>query len=144
MINKSVLKQYRYMLKEIQDLENRINRTRDQLQKLENEGNVVDKVSGGEGGLQHFRIEGFPVAEYSAKKTRLLAQMLRYEKNMKIISDLEKEVGDFIDNIPDGLTRMVFRYYYEDGMSQHQIGMELNMDQATASRIIERELDKLA
>lgn len=144
MITKSVLKQYRYMLKEIQDLENRINRTREQLQKLESEGNVVDKVSGGEGGLQHFRIEGFPVAEYSAKKTRLLAQMLRYEKNMKIISDLEKEVGDFIDNIPDGLTRMVFRYYYEDGMSQQQIGMELNMDQATASRIIERELDKLA
>lgn len=144
MITKSVLKQYRYILKEIPDLENRINRTKDQLKKLESEGNVVDKVSGGEGGLQHFRIEGFPVAEYSAKKTRLLSQMLRYEKNMKIISEIEKEVGEYIDSIPDGLTRMVFRYYFEDGMSQQQIAVNLNLDQSTVSKEISKQLDKLA
>lgn len=144
MVSKSVLKQYRYLLKEIPDLERRIKNTQNQLQKLEAGGNVVDKVSGGEGGKQHFRIEGFPVAEYSYKKTRLLSQMLRHEQSVSRLSEIEADVCNFIDNIPDSRGRMIFRFYYEDGMSQQSIAMKMNMDQCTVSRELEKYLSELA
>ena len=86
MISKKDMKQYRYILMETPEIENRIKRSQKKLEKLESEGNVVDKVSGGEGGNQHFRIEGFPVAEYSREKTRMMQQMLRHEQNMEFLA----------------------------------------------------------
>lgn len=143
MITKQVLKQYRYILLENADLEKRIRRTREQLEKLESGGNVVDTVRGGEGGIQHFKIEGFPVAEYSQKKTRLQWHMLRYEKNMAVLSQIEQEVCEFLDNIPDSRTRLIFRYYYEDGMPQEQIARRIHLEQPAVSKEIEKYLASL-
>ena len=100
MISKKDMKQYRYILMETPDIEKRIKRSQKRLEKLENEGNVVDKVSGGEGGNQHFRIEGFPIAEYSREKTRMQQQMLRHEHNMAVLAQIEDEICQFIDSIP--------------------------------------------
>lgn len=144
MISKKDMKQYRYILMETPDIENRIKRSQKRLEKLESEGNVVDKVSGGEGGNQHFRIEGFPVAEYSREKTRLMTQMLRHEKNMEFLAEVEKEICGFIDNIPEPRARMIFRYYFEDGMTQQQIAMKVHIDQKTVSNDLNRYLDKLS
>lgn len=138
MISKNILKQYRYLLKEIPDLERRIKIIQNQLQKLESEGVVVDKVSGGQGGREHFKIEGFPIAKYSKKKTRLLFQMMRYEQIVSELSEIESDVCHFIDSIPDARSRMIFRFYYEDGMSQQSIAMKMNMDQCTVSRELEK------
>lgn len=144
MISKKDMKQYRYILMETPDIENRIKRSQKRLEKLESEGNVVDKVSGGEGGNQHFRIEGFPVAEYSREKTRLMTQMLRHEKNMEFLAEVEKEICGFIDNIPEPRARMIFRYYFEDGMTQQQIAMKVHIDQKTVSNDLNRYLDQLS
>lgn len=144
MITKKDMKQYRYILMETPDIENRIKRSQKRLEKLESEGNVVDKVSGGEGGNQHFRIEGFPVAEYSREKTRLMTQMLRHEKNMEFLAEVEKEICGFIDNIPEPRARMIFRYYFEDGMTQQQIAMKVHIDQKTVSNDLNRYLDQLS
>lgn len=144
MISKQDLKQYRYILMETPDIENRIKRSRKRLQKLESEGNVVDKVSGGEGGNQHFRIEGFPVAEYSKVKTRMIKQMLRHEKNMQILAEIESEVCEFIDSIPEARARMIFRFYFEDGMSQQQIAIKVHVDQKTVSNDLNKYLSKLS
>lgn len=144
MITKSTLKQYRYLLKENTDLDKRITNTKNQLKKLEAEGNVVDKVSGGYGGTQHFIIEGFPEAEYSRKKTRLLTHILRHEKNMEVLSGITEEICKFIDNIPDARARMIFRYYYEDGMSQQSIAIKLHIDQTLVSKEIDKYLSKLS
>lgn len=144
MISKKDMKQYRYILMETPDIENRIKRSQKRLEKLESEGNVVDKVSGGEGGNQHFRIEGFPVAEYSREKTRLMTQMLRHEKNMEFLAEVEKEICGFIDNIPEPRARMIFRYYFEDGMTQQQIAMKVHIDQKTVSNDLNKYLDQLS
>ena len=144
MISKKDMKQYRYILMETPDIENRIKRSQKRLEKLESEGNVVDKVSGGEGGNQHFRIEGFPVAEYSREKTRLMTQMLRHEKNMEFLAEVEKEICRFIDNIPEPRARMIFRYYFEDGMTQQQIAMKVHIDQKTVSNDLNKYLDQLS
>lgn len=144
MITKNDIKQYRYIVMEMPDIEKRIEKLQRKLEKLEKEGNVVDKVSGGEGGNQHFRIEGFPVAEYSKEKTKLLIQMLRHEKNMQTLASIEKEVGAFIDGIPEPRARMIFRFYFEDGMSQQQIAMKVHVDQKTVCNDINKYLDKLS
>lgn len=144
MISKKDMKQYRYILMETPDIENRIKRSQKRLEKLESEGNVVDKVSGGEGGNQHFRIEGFPIAEYSKEKTRLLTQMLRHEKNMEILTQIEKEAIEFIDSIPEPRARMIFRFYFEDGMTQQQIAMKVHVDQKTVSNDINKYLNQLS
>lgn len=138
MVTKEQLKQYRNLVKESADLEKRIQRTRECLSMLEKQGNVIDSVSGGYGGTQHFRIEGFPVTEYSAKKTRMLSQMLRYEQNMKTLAEITEKIGVFIDNIPDARDRMIFRFYYEDGMSQKNISKQVGLDQTVISRILDR------
>ena len=144
MISKKDMKQYRYILMETPDIENRIKRSQKRLEKLENEGNVVDKVSGGEGGNQHFRIEGFPIAEYSREKTRMQQQMLRYEHNMAVLAQIEDEICQFIDSIPEPRARMIFRFYYEDGMTQQQIAMKVHVDQKTVSNDLNKYLEKLS
>ena len=64
MISKSVLKQYIDLQKEIDETKERINRTEKQLAAIEKSGTVIDSVTGGMGGIQRYKIEGFPYAEY--------------------------------------------------------------------------------
>ena len=144
MISKQDMKQYRYILMETPDIEKRIKRSQKRLEKLENEGNVVDKVSGGEGGNQHFRIEGFPIGDYSKEKTRMQNQMLRHEHNMAVLKEIEDEICKFIDSIPEPRARMIFRMYYEDGMTQQQIAMKVHVDQKTVSNDLNKYLDQLS
>ena len=141
MISKSVLKEYRYIKKESQDIERRLKALERQLAELESVGTVIDSVSGGYGGTQHFRIEGFPDGEYSKKKTRLLLQKQRHEINLQRIQEIENDVCSFIDHIPDSRGRTIFRMYYEDGKSQQQIALKMNMDQCTVSRELSKYFD---
>lgn len=136
--NKSILKQYRYLTKEVEDLKSRIKRTKEQLNRLESMGTVKDKVKGGYGGIQGYEIEGFPLAEYSKKKTRLLLQMAQYENDEAEISDMTQKVHDFIHDIPDSRDRMVFRYFYIDGLNQQTIANRLHIDQSVVSRTLDK------
>ena len=70
MVTKEILIQYADLQQECKELREKIEDLEQKIEKIEKEGNVVDKVKGGEGGLQSFRIEGFPIPEYSRKKTR--------------------------------------------------------------------------
>ena len=144
MISKSVLKEYRYIKKEHIDLERRIKQLEHKLDELSSVGTVIDSVSGGYGGTQRFKIEGFPDRDYSKTKSRLLLQKSRHEKNMSRIEEIETDVWSFIDSIPDSRARTIFRMYFEDGKSQQQISMKMHMDQCTVSREISKYLNNLA
>lgn len=144
MITKSILKEYRYIKKEHIDLEYRIRQLQRKLDELASTGTVIDSVSGGYGGTQHFKIEGFPDGDYSKIKSKLLLQKSRHEQNISRIDEIEKEVCDFIDSIPESRARTIFRYYYEDGMSQQSIAFKMNLDQTSVSREIDRWISKLA
>ena len=71
MISKEILTQYSDLQEEVKEVRNRIESTEKQIAKIEEEGNVIDTVSGGTGGIQHFKIDGFPYPEYSRKKSLL-------------------------------------------------------------------------
>ena len=74
MVSKEVLKQFSGIKKEIAEVEAKIDSLEKYIVKMEAEGSVVDTVTGGNGGIQHFKIEGFPYPEYSKKKTLLLTR----------------------------------------------------------------------
>lgn len=137
-MSKSFLNQYRYLTKELEDLRTRINRTTKQLEEIENSGTVTDSVKGGMGGMQHFKIEGFPMAEYSKKKTRLLLQLAQYENDEAELSEMEKLIHDFIRRIGNSRDRMVYRYFYIDGLNQQSIAKKLHIDQSVVSRTLDK------
>lgn len=139
-VTKKLLKEYRDLQIEQADLKKRIEMLDKQLQKIIDEGVVVDKVKGGDGGIQTFKIEGFPDAEYSRKRTRLLARKLRYERNLARIDEICDAVQDFIDSIEDSFDRTLFRYYYEDGFSQEEIAEKMYCTQS----MISKKLSKIA
>lgn len=134
----SKLKQYRYLEKELKDLERRISRTKRQLTNIENSGTTKDSVTGGEGGIQHFVIEGVPMRDYTLKKTRLLLQLNQYQNDEAELTELTQEVLDYINSITNARDRLICKYYYLDGKSQQQIAYLMSYDQTRISQIIRK------
>ena len=64
-MERKLLMQYSDLIHEGEELKAKIQKLETELEKIRKEGAVVDKVRGGEGGLQSFKIEGFPYPEYS-------------------------------------------------------------------------------
>ena len=65
----------------------------------------------------------------------------RWEKRLEILRTEVAEVEDWIEAIPDSLTRRIFRMYYCDGVKQHKIVKRVHMSQAAVSKKIS-DLDK--
>lgn len=81
---------------------------------------------------------GFPrpqaVVGYDYKKYERLR--LRYQNQ---IDALEKECGEielWIEEIPDSLTRRIFRMYYIDGMTQQAVSKKVHLAQSKISEKI--------
>lgn len=71
----------------------------------------------------------------------------KYERMRKKYSDrlaeLERDCGEieeWIEEIPDSLTRRIFRMYYVDGMTQQQVAMKVHLDQSCICRKIDNYL----
>lgn len=59
------------------------------------------------------------------------------------IAKLEAECAEtelWVDEIPDSLTRRIFRMYYIDGMNQSKIAKRVHLSQAEVSKKISRYL----
>lgn len=145
MVNKQIMVQYMDIKREIADLQDRICKIERQIEKIDEEGSVKDKVMGGEGGLQPFNIEGFPIPEYSKKKTLLLSR-----KNQLKMLELDllltiNEVDEFISTIPDSQIRQIVRYRVLDELSWRQIAQKIgggNTEDST-KKIFYRYFDKV-
>lgn len=137
-MNYSKLRQYRYLEKELKDLNRRISRTRKQLEDIENMGTTKDSVNGGEGGIQHFVIEGVPMRDYTIKKTRLILQLNQYENDEAELTEITKEVLDYIARIPSARDRLVCKYYYIDGKSQEWIAQNMHYAQQRISQVLQK------
>lgn len=69
----------------------------------------------------------------------------KYERRRKVYEkrkeELEKECGEieeFVEMIPDSLTRRIFRMYYLQGVSQQQVARKVHMSQSTVSKKIDQ------
>lgn len=107
-VTKDILIQYTNLLKEqeevqdkIQNLESQIKKLEERLADIENGETVKDRVYGGEGGIQGFNIEGVPTEEYSRKRTDLLVKKLILEERRTRLKYLRLQIAETINQIEE-------------------------------------------
>lgn len=120
-MDKNILIQYADLQQEVKEVRNKINLLEDKIHKIENGGNVIDSVKGGEGGIVPYKIEGFPYPEYSRKKTLLYSR----KATLQLLEDdlLEKtnEVEEFICTIDDSRMRRIVNLRIIEGLSWNHV-----------------------
>ena len=124
-ISKEILIQYSDLQQECKEVREKIEKLEKQIDRIENEGNVIDKVRGGDGGLQSFKIEGFPYREYSRKKTLLYARKATLsELEMELLETLNQVEG-FIASISDSHIRRIVNLRVVDGLSWNEVSRKI-------------------
>ena len=120
-VSKEILVQYTDLQKERKEVREKIEKLEKQINTIENDGNVADKVRGGDGGMQSFKIDGFPYPEYSRKKTLLyMRKATLSELEMELIETLN-EVEEFITTIKDSHMRRIISLRVVDGLSWNKV-----------------------
>ena len=145
MRKKNALTQYMDLVREIEEVEQRIRRTEKDLQKIIDEGEVTDMVRGGEGGIQHYTITGFPHRDYVKKCTLLNTRKSILHALKSEIEQSINDVQEFINGIEDSHVRRIVTMRYIDGMRWKQIARAIgggNTEDSvrkTVERFLERE-----
>lgn len=137
-MNRDILNQYQNIVHEIYELGVHIHKCEDGLVKLLEEGTVIDKVSGGEGGIQGFKIEGFPVKEYERRRRILRKKADKLITLQTELEELSYEIECDIEEIPNSRDRRIMRMIYLEGMTQQQVADEMFMDRSNVSKIISK------
>lgn len=121
MVTKEVLSQYSDLQEEIKEVRLKIERLERDIDRIEEGEMVIDSVTGGNGGKQHFKIEGVPFPEYSRKKTLLYAR----KATLQLLEDdlLEKtnEVEQFIAGIDDSRIRRIINLRFLENKTWNQV-----------------------
>lgn len=125
MVSKDILMQYIDLKQEEKEVKERISKTEGQIARLMSEGNVIDKVMGGDGGIQPFTIEGFPDREYSKKKTLLYARKATLSALQMEITETINKVEEFIASIEDSHIRRIIALRVVEGKSWVQVSQEM-------------------
>lgn len=140
MVSKEILIQYSDLQEEIKRMRKDIQKTEDDIAKLLEEGTVCDKVKGGLGGIQGFKIEGFPVPAFERRKKILRKKMDRLIDKENELLELTESIEIFIDSIPVSRDRRIFHAIYFEDKTQQQIARELHIDRSLVSKIISKYL----
>ena len=129
-MTKNELSQYGALQPEAKRLRDIIEKLKNQIKRIENEGVVTDSVKGGMGGIERFNIRGFPCREYSRAKTRLCLNQAHLES----VEAQLLEIEEFIQSVKDSYLRVILTMTYIDGVKQEDIGKKLHIDRSVISR----------
>lgn len=138
MISKEILIQYSDLQEEIKTIREDVQKTEDSIAKLLEEGTVIDKVAGGFGGIQGFKIEGLPIREYDRRKKILRNKANKLAEKENDLLEMAESIEDFINAIPVSRDRRIFRMIYFDNMTQQQVANKLFIDRSYVSKIIDK------
>ena len=142
-VSKEILIQYSDLQQECKEVREKIEKLERQIEKIESDGAVVDKVRGGDGGLQSFKIEGFPYPEYSRKKTLLYARKATLsELEMELLETLN-DVEIFITSIKDSHIRRIVNLRVVDGLSWNEVARRIGGNtEDSVRKAFERFMEK--
>lgn len=124
-MTKDILVQYCDLHDEVKENRNRIHRIEKQLETIKKDGSVIDSVTGGSGETQHFKIEGFPYAEYTKKKVRLEYYKAQLEYAEVALLEKTSEVEEYIQLIGDSRMRRILRFRFVDSMTWEQVAANM-------------------
>ena len=81
---------------------------------------------------------GYPIPQsvvgYDFERERQLKT--KYTEQIEKLRKEEQDIEEYIENIPDSLTRRIFRMYFLDCMPQSKIAQRVQASQATVSQKI--------
>lgn len=137
---KDELAQYNAITEEIAKVQKDIKETEDSIEQLTKSGTVVDKVKGGLGGIQGFKIEGFPQKEYDRRIRLLQSKQNRLLKKQNDLLEIKEKIESFIDKIPKSRDRQIMRAIFVENKTQKQIAKEMYIDRSLVSKIINKYL----
>ena len=135
------LKQYKYLVREKEKLEERIIR-------LENNHPAVE-CGIVKGSMEQFtyiqknyRVSGYNIKDdvKRRKKIEKYRFMLKEQRDKCIQQELE--ITEFINGIFDSRARLALTYVFIDGESQEEVGKKLGIDRSVVSRIITQYVSK--
>lgn len=122
---KHLLIQYIDLLQERKELQNRIDKLQLKLQRINEEGNVRDAVRGGNGGLQTFHIDGFPIVEEDETKYLLHKNMRLLKQRETDIQEKLVEVESYLNSLDDSRMRRMITKRYIEGKKWSQVAIEM-------------------
>ncbi len=111
-MKKTVLEQYIELKNEINEINARIQKLQNKLERINEEGNVKDVVKGGGGGWQNYHIEGFPVAEEDEVKYLIKKNLRILEERKAKVAELIVNVESYINTIEDSRMRRMITHRY--------------------------------
>ena len=121
MITKEILSQYSDLQEEIKEVREKISKLEKKIHKIKSGGSVKDSVSGGDGGNQHFTIEGFPYPEYSRTKTLLYARKATLQLLEEDLLEKTNNVEEFIASIKDSRMRRIINLRFLENNSWNKV-----------------------
>ena len=125
-LDKKILKEYCDMKAEIKELQRIIVKTENRLEKIKKDGDVSDVVSGGMGGMEHFKVTGFPEPEHGKVKRLLQNRRMRLRRKKEELLELTDQIEMYIDSIEKSEIRIMFRLYYIEGLNWAAVAMRMN------------------
>ena len=127
-MDKKILAEYVSMKAEIKDLQKRIAADRKKITDLQ--GTIVtDSVTCGKRGkkpIRTIKITGFPKAEIEHRKNLLERRVAKIEMLQTDLEELTNQVEEFIQGIEKSEVRLIFRFYYIDGMTWVLVAEKMN------------------
>jgi len=114
---KDALSQYCDMRQEKEEKRLSIDRLEKQIKKLREEGEVIDSVTGGSGGTEHFKIKGFPNPECSKKKMILRKRINQLEEMEMNLLEQTNLVEEYINKISDSRIRRIISFRFIDDLT---------------------------
>lgn len=144
MISKSILEQYADMMAEIDELQENVDRLERKLDKIQDDGVVKDIVKGGEGGIQHFMLEGFPMPEFERTRKAWIKRKDLLERRKVDLEEKTNDIEEFINEIDDSLVRRIIEYRIVRQMPWRKVALHIGKGttEEAVRKIYERYLQK--
>jgi DNA-directed RNA polymerase specialized sigma subunit len=133
-----MFEKYDSMKTELHDTKKDIKKTEDEIIRLVEAGTVQDRVKGGLGGIQTFKIEGFPQKEYDERMRLLRSKQKRLLKKENQLLEYQEEIETSIDEIENYRDRQILRKRFIEHRKQQDIADEMYIDRSLVSKIISK------
>lgn len=133
-MKKDILIQYCDLQQEISELQERKAKLEKQFKSFVDGSTVTDMVTGGVGGIQHFKIEGFPIVAYNRARNALQKNIQRIENKYTELLELQNETEEYIESIEDSRMRRIVRMRFIDKLSWFKVACRIGGN-ATADSV---------
>lgn len=122
---KHILEQYIDLVHEKEEVQQRISKLNQRLDKINKGGNVKDAVKGGVGGWQTFHLEGYPVADEDETKYLLNKNIRILKQREHDIAEKVLEVEKYLNTLDDSRMRRMITKRYIEGKKWYQVANEM-------------------